>query len=81
MRLVPVSYYAARWISGDEAEIDRLSRGYPHLMVKDGAGVLAFLAPSKAELEVRQERFEKIRFHTQREYSGLDESTQEAAAA
>jgi hypothetical protein len=35
--------------------------------------VLAFLAPSKAELEVRQERFDKIRFHTQREYSGLEE--------
>jgi len=75
VRLLPASYYGARWISGDAAEIQRLIDAYPHLIVKDGAGVLAFLAPSKGELEVRQERYDKIRFHTLREYSGLEEET------
>jgi peptide chain release factor 3 len=73
VRLLPANYYGARWISGDAVEIQRLVDAYPHLIVKDAAGVLAFLAPSKAELEVRQERYDRIRFHTQREYSGLEE--------
>src|SRR3954451_3587419 len=41
VRLLPANFYGAPWISSEDAEIDRLSRGYPHLMVKDGAGVLA----------------------------------------
>ena len=73
VRLLPANYYAARWISGDPAQLERFIAAYPHLIVRDAAGVLAFLAPSKAELEVRQERFDKIRFHTLREYSGLEE--------
>jgi len=73
VRLTPVSYYGARWVSGDAAELERLIAAYPHLVARDGAGVLAFLAPSKVELEMRQERFDKIRFHAQREYSGLEE--------
>jgi hypothetical protein len=44
-------------------------------MARDSAGVLAFLAPSKFELERRQEQFDKIRFHAQREYAGLEEET------
>jgi peptide chain release factor 3 len=71
---VPVSYYGARWISGDAAEIERFTNALPHLMARDAAGVLTFLAPSKAELEVRQERWDKLRFHAQREYSGLEEA-------
>ena len=75
VRLTPVPYYAARWVSGDPAEIDRLSAMYPHLMAKDAAGVLVFLAPGKVELEMRQERFDKLTFHALREYSGLEEAT------
>jgi peptide chain release factor 3 len=72
VRLLPVSYYGARWLSGDATEIARLSAAYPHLMARDSAGVLAFFAPSKAELEVRQERYGKVQFHALREYAGLD---------
>jgi peptide chain release factor 3 len=75
VRLTPVSYYGARWVSGEAAEIERLIAAYPHLMARDSAGVLAFLAPSKFELERRQEQFDKIRFHAQREYAGLEEET------
>jgi peptide chain release factor 3 len=73
VRLTPVPYWGARWISGDPADLDALIRAYPHLVARDSAGVLAFFAPSKAELEVRQARYGRIRFHTQREYSGLEE--------
>ncbi len=75
VRLLPVTFWGARWVSGEPAELERLASAYPHLMAKDGAGVLAFFAPSKAELEVRQERFDKIRFHALREYAGLEEAT------
>jgi peptide chain release factor 3 len=75
VRLLPVTCYGARWISGDEAELERFIRAFPHLVARDAGGVLAFLAPSKAELEVWQERWDKVRFHTLREYSGLEETT------
>jgi peptide chain release factor 3 len=73
VRLLPAGYYGARWISGDAVELGRFTDAYPHLIARDAAGVLTYLAPTKAELEVRQERFPKIRFHTLREYSGLEE--------
>jgi peptide chain release factor 3 len=73
VRLAPVPYYAARWISGDPAEVDRFVAAYPHCIARDGAGVLVFLAPGKVELEMRQERFDKIVFHALREYSGLED--------
>ena len=73
VRLLPVNCYGARWISGEEAELERFIRAFPHLVARDAGGVLAFLAPSKAELEVWQQRWDKVRFHTLREYSGLEE--------
>ena len=73
IRLLPVGFYGARWISSEDAtELKRFIDTHPHLIANDAAGVPTFLAPSKAELEVRQERWTKIRFHTLREYSGLD---------
>jgi len=73
VRLLPVAYEGARWLSGDPAELERFIAAYPHLMARDSAGVLAFLAPSKFELERRQEQFAKLRFHSLREYAGLEE--------
>ena len=74
IRLLPASYYGARWISSDDAlELQHFMDTYPHLIANDAAGVPTFLAPSKPELEVRQERWTKIRFHSLREYSGLAE--------
>src|SRR3954462_7389635 len=75
IRLLPVNCYGARWISGEEAELERFVRAFPHLVARDAGGVLALLAPSKGELEVWQERWDKVRFHTLREYSGLEEVT------
>jgi peptide chain release factor 3 len=75
VRLTPVPYYAARWISGEPEELERFIAAYPHLVARDAAGVLVFLAPGKVELEMRQERFDKIAFHALREYAGLEEAT------
>jgi peptide chain release factor 3 len=75
VRLLPVACFGARWISGDEAELERFIGAFPHLVARDAGGVLAFLAPSKAELEVWQKRWDKVRFHTLREYSGLEETS------
>ena len=74
VRLTPVPYHAARWISGEPAELERFTAAYPHLIARDAAGVLVFLAPGKVELEMRQERYDRIVFHAQREYSGLEEA-------
>jgi peptide chain release factor 3 len=72
VRLLPANFYGARWISSeDAAELKRFIEMHPSLIANDAAGVPAFLAPSKAELEVREERWTKIRFYTLREYSGL----------
>jgi peptide chain release factor 3 len=73
VRLLPVGLYGARWISSeDAAELKRFIETHPHLIANDAAGVPTYLAPTKAELEVRQEHWTKIRFHSLREYSGLD---------
>jgi len=75
VRLLPANFYGARWISSEDAsELRRFIDLHPSLIANDAAGVPAFLAPSKAELEVREERWTKIRFYTLREYSGLAES-------
>ena len=72
VRLLPAGFYGARWISSEDAvELKRFIDLHPHLIANDAAGVPTFLAPTKAELEVREERWTKIRFHTLREYSGL----------
>ena len=75
VRLLPANFYGARWISSeDAAELKRFIDMHPSQIANDAAGVPTFLAPTKAELEVREERWTKIRFYTLREYSGLAEA-------
>jgi peptide chain release factor 3 len=73
VRLLPVSFYGARWVSGEAAELERLSAAHPNHMARDGAGVLAYLALSKFDLDWTAEKFPKVRLHALREYSGLEE--------
>jgi peptide chain release factor 3 len=76
VRLLPANFYGARWISSEDAnELKRFIDMHPSQIANDAAGVPTFLAPTKAELEVREERWTKIRFYTLREYSGLAEAT------
>jgi peptide chain release factor 3 len=75
VRLMPANFYGARWISSDDAaELRRFIDLHPSQIANDAAGVPTFLAPTRAELEVREERWTKIRFSTLREYSGLAET-------
>jgi peptide chain release factor 3 len=74
VRLLPVSLYGARWISSDDAlELKRFMAAFPSCIANDAAGVPTFLAPTRGELEAREEKWTRIRFHTAREYSGLAE--------
>ncbi len=75
IRLVPANYVAARWVSSDDtAELKRFVDANAYRIAYDGAGVPAFLASMGAELEVAAERWQKIVFHTLREYVGLAET-------
>jgi len=74
VRLMPVNYIAARWISSDDkAELERFINAYPDRIAHDAAGVPAYLVSVMAELEVAEERWTKISFHRLREYSGIAE--------
>jgi len=75
IRLVPAPYVAARWVSSeDAAELKRFVDANAYRMAYDAAGVPAFMASMRAEIEVATERWPKIVFHTLREYIGLAES-------
>ncbi|MGA8006179.1 MAG: peptide chain release factor 3 [Burkholderiales bacterium] len=80
IRLLPANYVAARWVSSDDpAELKRFIDANAHRMAYDAGGVPAFLASMRAEIEVAQERWPKIAFHTLREYTGLTEDTVQTA--
>ncbi|HEX4928143.1 MAG TPA: peptide chain release factor 3 [Burkholderiales bacterium] len=71
MRLVPVAYTLARWISSaDAAELERFVARHAHQVATDAAGALAYLAATKAELSVTEERWPAIAFHALREHTG-----------
>jgi peptide chain release factor 3 len=75
IRLLPANFVGARWVSCDDpAELKRFVDANAHRMAYDAAGTPAFLASMKAEIEVAQELWPKIVFHTLREHAGLAES-------
>ncbi len=65
----PSSVYTARWIEADDrSAIEELrSRAGEHLAL-DGGDHLTYLAPSRANLQLVQERFPKVRFRSTREH-------------
>jgi peptide chain release factor 3 len=72
LRLVPVKYVAARWVSSaDSAELKRFVEANAHRIAYDAAGVPAFFASMAAELAIAQERWPAIAFHAMREQAGL----------
>jgi len=60
-------YDAARWISGDDSEIEKLISTYRNQMATDRDGAPVFLAKSAWELGYVAEKFEAIRFAKTRE--------------
>ncbi|MCC7412808.1 MAG: peptide chain release factor 3 [Gammaproteobacteria bacterium] len=64
----PVDLHCVRWIDGSEKEIERFrARNQDHLAL-DGTGNLAYLAPTRVNLNLTVERWPDIGFHAAREH-------------
>ncbi len=64
-----VAVHTARWISAaDERRLEEFrSKAHDHLALDHG-GALVYLAPSRVNLKLTQERWPEIRFHETREH-------------
>jgi peptide chain release factor 3 len=64
----PIGIYTARWIGGDDPrKLEEFrTRAYDHLAVDHG-GALVYLAPSRVNLSLTQERWPDLEFHETRE--------------
>src|SRR5450432_3558161 len=64
-----VSVHTARWVdAADARKLEEFrTRAYEHLAV-DHSGALVYLAPSRVNLQLTQERWPGIGFHTTREH-------------
>jgi len=65
-----ITVHTARWVSADnERKLDDFrAKAHDHLAL-DHAGALVYLAPSRVNLQLTQERWPDIRFHQTREHS------------
>ncbi len=64
----PVQVQTARWVVSDSAAaIERLKAHSPNHMAVDGAGQLAYLAPTRVNLQLAEERWPEIEFRATRE--------------
>ncbi len=64
--------YSVRWISGDPRAIEELKRRSSERLALDGGGCLAYLAPTRANLALAEERFAELRFAATREHAEHD---------
>lgn len=72
VRLMPSRYTCARWVTSKNAsDLRRFHDANIGRMVTDAADTLAFLATSRYDLEIMQNKWESIEFHPMREHAGL----------
>jgi peptide chain release factor 3 len=64
----PVNVYTARWVEGDEANIDELKRKAVDNIAIDGGGHVTYLAPTRVNLGLAEERYPDINFRATREH-------------
>lgn len=65
----PVNVYAARWVeSDDQARLEEFRRKVHDNLALDGGGYLTYLAPTRVNLNLMQERWPEIAFHATREH-------------
>ncbi|MEM7217918.1 MAG: peptide chain release factor 3 [Pseudomonadota bacterium] len=65
----PVALYAARWVtSSDDKALAEFRRKNESHLALDGGGYLTYLAPTRANLQLAQERFPDISFSATREH-------------
>ena len=61
--------YTARWVScTDEKKLAEFKRKHEEQLAIDGGGYLTYLAPSRANLSLAEERWPEIRFSKTREH-------------
>jgi peptide chain release factor 3 len=65
----PVNIYTARWVeSDDKVEFEDFKRRSHDALAEDGAGHLTYLASTRVNLSLAQERFPKVHFLATREH-------------
>jgi len=65
----PISIYTARWIRTDNnAKLEELKRKAAENIALDGGGHLTYLAPTRVNLSLMEERWPDIRFFSTREH-------------
>ena len=71
-RFMPSKYRMARWVTCDDPrEMRRFIDANAHRVGYDAVDAPTFLAAHNSEIEVAQERWKGLRFHTLREHAGL----------
>ena len=60
--------HTVRWITGAVKDIEDLNRRHGARLARDGGGCLAYLAPTRANLSLAEERWPKLRFAATREH-------------
>jgi len=62
--------HTARWVTCDDAKVlADFQKALSHHLALDAAGNLAYLAPNKVNLNLTQERWPKVVFHSTREHA------------
>ncbi len=65
----PVSVYTARWVScGDKKKLEEFKKKAADNLALDGGGHLTYLAPTRVNLQLMQERWPEVEFHATREH-------------
>jgi len=60
----------ARWIEAeDDKTLADFTRKHEEQLAEDAGGRLAYLAPSRVNLDLTMERWPKVRFHATREHA------------
>lgn len=80
VRMTPVRYRLARWVSAEDPELlRRFIDANAHRIAHDVVDAPTFLAAMNSELTLAQERWPEVRFHALREHAGLIFQTRLAA--
>ena len=65
----PINIYTARWVEAeDERELEEFRKKAAEHLSEDGGGYLTYLAPTRVNLSLMEERWPDIRFRETREH-------------
>ncbi|HAD08395.1 MAG TPA: peptide chain release factor 3, partial [Porticoccaceae bacterium] len=65
----PVNVHTARWVfSNDAKELENFRRKASENLAIDGGGYLSYLAPTRVNLSLTEERYPEIEFKATREH-------------